>query len=185
MAKFHLRTEQVIQGDFTIKPINLMVIFQVNCPGCFIYALPLAAQLHAQYGDRINILGLSTAFEDLDLNTVENTQKLLQSGEMVGKTRKYFQHQQKNKPDQIQDNQTEQNQPQENQTVQNQTERYTVPLEFAIAFDQETFYLNALPGTPTWIMFDQEYNILANWFGHKPKSQIENILNRYVPAQRA
>lgn len=33
--------------------------------------------------DLINVLRLSTAFEDFELNTVANTQKLLLSGEMV------------------------------------------------------------------------------------------------------
>jgi len=94
MTKFHLRTEQILQGHFTLQSLNLILIFQVNCPGCFIYALPLAAKLYERHRDRINILGLSTAFEDFDLNTAENTQKLLQSGEMVGVTRHYFQQKQ-------------------------------------------------------------------------------------------
>ena len=150
MTKFHLRTERVLQGDFTIQPINLILIFQVNCPGCFIYALPLIANLHKKYQGRINILGLSTAFEDFELNTIENTQKLLKSGEMIGVTQQYFQ--------------------------QEQIEQYPIPLEFAIAFDRETFHINFLPGTPSWVVFDQEYNVLASWFGHKPEKEIENML---------
>lgn len=150
MAKFHLRTEQVLQGDFSIQPLNLISIFQVNCPGCFIYALPLAAKLYERHRDRINILGLSTAFEDFELNTAENTRKLLQSGEMVGITRQYFQ--------------------------QEQIEQYPIPLEFAIAFDRETFHINSLLGTPSWAVFDRECNVLASWFGHKPESEVENIL---------
>ncbi len=154
MTKFHLRTGQILQGHFTIQSLNLILIFQVNCPGCFIYALPLAAKLYARYSDRINILGLSTAFEDFDLNTAENTRKLLQSGEMVGVTRHYFQ--------------------------QKQIEQYPIPLEFAIAFDRETFRINSLPGTPSWVAFDRDCNVLANWFGHQPEEEVESILHQYL-----
>ena len=154
MTKFHLSTEQVLQGNFTPQFINLILIFQVNCPGCFIYALPLAAKLHEQYKDRINILGLSTAFEDFEFNTIANTQKLLQSGEMVGVTRKFF--------------------------LEEQIDRYQVPLEFAIAFDRETFHRNFLPGTPSWVIFDQDYNVLTSWFGHKSEGEVDNILGKHL-----
>lgn len=154
MTKFHLRTEQVLQGDFTLQSLNLILIFQVNCPGCFIYALPLAATLQEKYCDRINILGLSTAFEDFELNTAANTLKLLQSGEMVGVTQLYF--------------------------LQKQIERYTIPLQFAIAFDRETFHLNFLTGTPSWVLFDQDRNMLSSWFGHKSQEEVESMLSLYL-----
>ena len=154
MTKFHLSTEQILQGDFTPQSINLMLIFQMNCPGCFIYALPLAAKLYEQYKNRINILGLSTAFEDFELNTIANTKKLLQSGEMVGVTRQYF--------------------------LQEQIERYQVPLKFAIAFDCETFHHNFLPGTPSWVVFDQDCNMLVSWFGHKSEEEIKSILGQHL-----
>lgn len=154
MTQFHLRTEQVLQGDFTLQSFNLILIFQVNCPGCFIYALPLAAKLHETYCDRINILGLSTTFEDFELNTAANTQKLLQSGEMVGVTQQYFQ--------------------------EKQIERYAIPLEFAIAFDRETFHLNFLPGIPSWVLLDQDCNILSNWFGHRSEEKVEHMLSPYL-----
>ena len=83
---------KALQGDFQVKDLNLLLAFQVNCPGCFIYALPLAEKLHHQYGDRLNVLGLSTAFEDFDLNTADYTQCLLETGEVVGATKLYFQH---------------------------------------------------------------------------------------------
>ena len=150
MTKFQLRTEKILQGCFTPEALNLMLVFQVNCPGCFIYALPLAAKLHHQYRDRIKVLGLSTAFEDFEINTPHNTQRLLESGELVGVTQRYFQ--------------------------QRQIETFSTPLEFPVAFDRETFALNALPGTPTWICFDRDYNVLASWFGHKTELVVEQIL---------
>ena len=54
MSKFHLTTETILQGDFEIQPLNLILIFQVNCPDCFIYALPLAAKLHQKHGAYLN-----------------------------------------------------------------------------------------------------------------------------------
>ena len=93
MTHFQIKVSQVLQGEFQLKSLNLLLTFQVNCPGCFIYALPLAARLHETYGDRLNILGLSTAFEDYDLNTLENTRHLLDSGTVVGMTKRYLRQQ--------------------------------------------------------------------------------------------
>ncbi|MEM9092475.1 MAG: hypothetical protein AAGC93_27560 [Cyanobacteria bacterium P01_F01_bin.53] len=159
MSKFHLRTETILQGDFKIQPLNLILIFQVNCPGCFIYALPLAAKLHQRYGAYINVLGLSTAFEDFELNTAANTQKLLQTGEMIGFTRQYFQ--------------------------KRGTFRYDTPLEFPVAFDRETFTLNPLQGTPSWVLFDADYNTLGGWFGHKSEAEINAVLEPFIEKHSA
>lgn len=67
--------------------VVLVEIFQVNCPGCFIYALPTAIELYKKY-DRSDliILGLATAFEDFDKNTLDNLELLLTSGEVIGET---------------------------------------------------------------------------------------------------
>lgn len=92
MSQLKLRTSQVLQGEFHLKELNLLLVFQVNCPGCFVYALPLVARLHHEYGEHLNVLGLSTAFEDFNLNTVNHTQRLLATGEIVGATQLYFQH---------------------------------------------------------------------------------------------
>lgn len=103
--------------------------------------------------DLINILGLSNVFEDFELNTAANTQKLLQSGEMVGVTQQYFQ--------------------------EKQIERYAIPLKFAISFDRETFHLNFFPGTPSWVLFDQDCNILSSWFGPRSEEEVESMLSPY------
>lgn len=91
MTQFKFKTSEILQGDFKVaNDLNLLLAFQVNCPGCFIYALPLAETLHNQYGNRLNVLGLSTAFEDFELNTVDHTKKLLDGGEVIGQTQKYL-----------------------------------------------------------------------------------------------
>jgi hypothetical protein len=62
-------------------------VFQVNCPGCFLYALPQAIHLHHRYVDNgLAVLGIATAFEDFELNTLENLHKLINHGEVIGET---------------------------------------------------------------------------------------------------
>ena len=64
-----------------------MEVFQVNCPGCFLYALPQAIDLHERYfKDGLFVLGIATAFEDFDLNTLGNLGKLVKHGEVIGET---------------------------------------------------------------------------------------------------
>lgn len=64
-------------------------IFQVNCPGCFIYGIPEAIRLFDKYkGQHLVVLGLATAFEDYEKNTLENLRLLLTSGEVIGETRR-------------------------------------------------------------------------------------------------
>ncbi len=69
--------------------VVLIEVFQVNCPGCFIYSLPKAIQLHEQFNDKgLVVIGLATAFEDYDKNTLENLEKLVTTGEVIGETYK-------------------------------------------------------------------------------------------------
>lgn len=208
MKKLHLKTSRIIQGDFAPEKTNLLLIFQVNCPGCFVYALPLAARLHGAYRDRqVKILALSTAFEDFALNTVANTQRLVEAGELVGMTQLFFQSQ--------------------------GISKFPLPLDFPIAFDrigagQEiftdadidlfcmpsaepdrpnarlpdgprpylkqllqsqtissyTFTLNQLQGTPSWVLFDERFSILAQWFGHKSEAEVTQIIDRALESPR-
>jgi len=77
-----------------VGSVVLVEVFQVNCPGCFLYALPKAIQLHEHYqGKGLKIVGLATAFEDYDKNTLENLQRLVESGEVIGETLKALTHQ--------------------------------------------------------------------------------------------
>lgn len=73
-------------GDL-IGSVVLIEVFQVNCPGCFIYSLPRAIDLHERYHQQgLVVIGLATAFEDYDKNTLENLQKLVTTGEVIGET---------------------------------------------------------------------------------------------------
>jgi hypothetical protein len=67
--------------------VILIEVFQVNCPGCFLYGMPEAINIYKKYKDRgLTVLGMATAFEDYDKNTLENLQKLVTSGEVIGET---------------------------------------------------------------------------------------------------
>lgn len=72
-----------------IGSVVLIEVFQVNCPGCFIYSLPRAVDLYERYHQQgLVVIGLATAFEDYDKNTLENLQKLVTTGEVIGETYK-------------------------------------------------------------------------------------------------
>ncbi len=69
--------------------IVLVEVFQVNCPGCFLYGIPEAINIYNKYhSEGVIVLGVATAFEDYDKNTLENLELLLKSGEVIGETKK-------------------------------------------------------------------------------------------------
>lgn len=92
----NLQVSTWIQG----KPTNisnekgnvvLVEVFQVNCPGCFLYSIPETIDIYRKYKDKgLTVLGLATAFEDFDKNNLENLQKLLSTGEVIGETYRAF-----------------------------------------------------------------------------------------------
>ena len=93
MRRLNLHIDKMVQGEFHPKKLNLLLLFQVNCPGCFVYALPTFNQLYEKYNQQIGFIALSTAFENFDLNTHQNTKLLVDKGELIGETKKAL-HQQ-------------------------------------------------------------------------------------------
>ena len=85
-----IRVDAWVQGE----PVNfstlrgrvvLVEVFQVNCPGCFVHALPEVLHLYRNYHHRgLEVIGLATAFEDFDKNTLENLERLVSTGELTG-----------------------------------------------------------------------------------------------------
>jgi peroxiredoxin len=68
--------------------IVLVEVFQVNCPGCFMHALPEAINIYNKYKDEgVRVIGIATAFEDYDKNTLDNLKMLVETGEVVGETK--------------------------------------------------------------------------------------------------
>lgn len=88
----NIHVSEWVQGlptniDKNIGKVILVEVFQVNCPGCFMYALPSSIQIYKKYSrDDVIVLGLATAFEDYDKNTLDNLRLLLTSGEVIGDT---------------------------------------------------------------------------------------------------
>jgi thiol-disulfide isomerase/thioredoxin len=88
----NLHVSEWIQGlptniDKNIGKVVLIEVFQVNCPGCFMYALPNAIEIYKNNSrDDVVVLGLATAFEDYDKNTLDNLKLLLTSGKVIGET---------------------------------------------------------------------------------------------------
>jgi len=69
--------------------VILVEVFQVNCPGCFMYGIPEAINIYQKYRkEGVTVLGVATAFEDFDKNTLENLELLLTKGEVIGETLK-------------------------------------------------------------------------------------------------
>jgi len=88
----NLRVSKWVQGiptntDKEKDSVVLVEVFQVNCPGCFLYGIPQAIEMYNKYHkDGLTVLGVATAFEDFDKNTLENLELLLTTGETIGDT---------------------------------------------------------------------------------------------------
>jgi|ERR1041384_2800194 thiol-disulfide isomerase/thioredoxin len=87
-----LRISEWVQGQPTTLEdlkgkVVVIEVFQVNCPGCFIYGLPEAIELSKSYSiDNVAVLGLATAFEDFDKNNLENLKALVNDRKPIGET---------------------------------------------------------------------------------------------------
>lgn len=69
--------------------VILVEVFQVNCPGCFLYGIPEAINIYNRFkDDGVRVIGIATAFEDFDKNTLENLRMLAETGKVIGETQK-------------------------------------------------------------------------------------------------
>jgi hypothetical protein len=90
----NLKISNWVQGlptniDKEKDDVILVEVFQVNCPGCFLYGIPQAIDLYNKYRkEGVIVLGMATAFEDFDKNTLQNLELLLSKGEVIGETLK-------------------------------------------------------------------------------------------------
>ena len=65
--------------------VVLIEVIQVNCPGCFVHALPEAIRLHESYASQgLKVFSIATAFEHFEHNTLNNLQRLVETGEVQG-----------------------------------------------------------------------------------------------------
>lgn len=86
----NLKISEWVQGlpsniDKEKDQVVLVEVFQVNCPGCFLYGIPEAINIYNKFkDDGVRVFGVATAFEDFDKNTLENLKLLLETGEVIG-----------------------------------------------------------------------------------------------------
>lgn len=189
MRKLKLHHDQFLQGNFQLQKLNVLLVFQVNCPGCFLYAMPVFNELYQKFSDAsVSFLGLSTAFEDFNKNTLENTTELLHSGTLIGETQKAFaannlerlpfkigfpiamdsaNASSENMEEMIEDicaiNPNYKIWPSFDKEAMRKNVRSYLEMQEKISL---TFTLNQLRGTPTFLIFDSNYTILSEWFGH-------------------
>ncbi|MCF6251827.1 MAG: redoxin domain-containing protein [Methylococcaceae bacterium] len=87
-----LQLSKWVQGtptnlDQLLGSVVLITVFQVNCPGCFLYSLPQAIDLHQRYFSKgLTVIGMATAFEDFDKNTLDNLKSLVKQNKVIGET---------------------------------------------------------------------------------------------------
>jgi hypothetical protein len=73
--------------DQLLGSVVLITVFQVNCPGCFLYSLPQVIDLHQRYFNKgLTVIGMATAFEDFDKNTLKNLKSLVEQNKVFGET---------------------------------------------------------------------------------------------------
>lgn len=204
MEKLYIKTSTVIQGDFEYRDLNIILVFQVNCPSCFVYSLPLAIKLYEYYRrDVVNIMGLSTAFEEFELNTAKNTALMVKSAETVGDTKKALNvmgysrlpydikfpvaFDLVGKPEEIISDEDIGNICKYYHKFKSWDGIYMDGLKkgirdyfknyHAIGY---TFGVNMLNGTPSWIMFNKDMEVLEQWFGHRKEEDVISILQKHI-----
>ena len=191
------------QGD----NIVLVEVFQVNCPGCFMYGIPESIEIYNKYrSEGVSVLGMATAFEDFDKNTIENLHLLLETGEAVGETKKmlsqYGESQggkisykipypvamdslikqsgdvTKEKMDSLIKNQIP-NFDTQPENYKNQIYDRVKDYFMSKEFSAETFEMYSLQGTPSSILVDRKGILRDISFGQNGllESKIQNLLN--------
>ena len=199
MQKLHLHIDQIINGTFSPKKLNLLLMFQVNCPGCFIHALPTFNELFQKLHNQLGFIALSTAFEDYTLNAKENTELLIKDGELVGETKKYLLDQGIEKlpyklPFPIgMDAFMEPYQKEgliENICSLNpdyptwaSSDQNLLKKKVLIYLDNQqktslTFTANQFKGTSTIVLFNDQNELLHSWFGHQAIDEIIQTVER-------
>lgn len=201
--KLALSYKEVLNGKFDLEPINLMMVFQVNCPGCFIHGFPLLKELQTHYGNKLSCFALATAFEDFQFNAEENVKLLVDTGQLVGETLKAQKAGHLNWDratlsvpvlidEVVNKSELQQSEFIENiiQNMLNQTTTPAVEQENMKAtlynyFSQlpqcgKTFAANLMRGTPSFFLFTNSMEILVQWFGHYDSLAITSKLDIFI-----
>ena len=187
--------------------IVFVEVFQVNCPGCFMYGIPESIEIYNKYkSEGVSVLGMATAFEDFDKNTLENLQLLLETGETIGETKKMLSQYGGSQGDKISykipypvamdsliKQSGESSKEKMDSLIKNQIPNFDEQPEdykkqiydrvkdyfMSKEFSAETFEMYALPGTPSSILVDRKGILRDISFGQNGllESKIQNLLN--------
>ena len=208
----NLKVSEWVQGNDTNLDqqrdnVVLVDVFQVNCPGCFMYGIPEAIEIFNKYKSKnVSVLGVATAFEDFDKNTLKNLELLVETGKVVGETEKMLgQHGQLNgdkitykipypiamdslikQSDDVTKEQMDLLIKKQIPDFDSQPENYKNEIYDRVKnyflskeYSAETFEMYALPGTPSSILIDRKGILRDVSFGQNGslESKIQNLLN--------
>ena len=208
----NLKVSEWVQGNDTNLDqhsgnVVLVEVFQVNCPGCFMYGIPEAIEIFNKYKSKgVSVLGVATAFEDFDKNTLKNLKLLVETGKVVGETEKMLSQYGKLDGDKItfkipypiamdslikqSDDVTKEQMDSlikkqitdfDSQSENYKNEIYGRVKNYFLSkeYSAETFEMYALPGTPSSILIDRKGMLRDISFGQNGslESKIQNLLN--------
>jgi len=152
----------------------------------------------------LNVLGLATAFEDFEYNTEGNAALLINSGTLVGETKRVLQENGFKKlpcpidfplaVDCLADSSSQFYSLEDAWQICESTPHFQgmneVEQEQAISYilgnlrgldrSSYTFTVNLMSGTPSWVIFDGDMNILAHWFGHSDNHMVFKLLDKHL-----
>jgi len=208
----NLKVSEWVQGNDTNLDqqrdnVVLVEVFQVNCPGCFMYGIPEAIEIFNKYKSKdVSVLGVATAFEDFDKNTLKNLELLVETGKVIGETEKMLSQYGQLDGDKItykipypiamdslikqSGDVTKENM---DSLIKKQIPDFDTQLEdykneiydrvknyfLSKEYSAETFEMYALPGTPSSILIDRKGILRDVSFGQNGslESKIQNLLN--------
>ena len=208
----NLKVSEWVQGNDTNLDqhsgnVVLVEVFQVNCPGCFMYGIPEAIEIFNKYKSKgVSVLGVATAFEDFDKNTLKNLKLLVETGKVVGETEKMLSQYGQLDGDKItfkipypiamdslikqSDDVTKEQMDSlikkqipdfDSQPENYKNEIYGRVKNYFLSkeYSAETFEMYALPGTPSSILIDRKGILRDVSFGQNGslESKIQNLLN--------
>ena len=208
----NLKVSEWVQGngsnlDQHSGNVVLVEVFQVNCPGCFMYGIPESIEIFNKYKSKdVSVLGMATAFEDFDKNTLKNLELLVETGKVVGETEKMLSQYGQLDGDKItykipypiamdslvkqSDDVTKEQMDSlikkqipdfDTQSEDYKNEIYDRVKNYFLSkeYSAETFEMYALPGTPSSILIDRKGILRDISFGQNGslESKIQNLLN--------
>ena len=208
----NLKISKWVQGNDTNLDqhsgnVVLVEVFQVNCPGCFMYGIPESIEIFNKYKSKdVSVLGVATAFEDFDKNTLKNLELLVETGKVVGETEKMLGQYGQLDGDKItykipypiamdslikqSDDVTKEQMDSlikkqipdfDTQPENYKNEIYDRVKNYFLSkeYSAETFEMYALPGTPSSILIDRKGILRDISFGQNGslESKIQNLLN--------